>query len=354
MRIAAMMPTRDRAATAYRAASTFLEAISRLPEVQTVSLVIADDSSRRSEIELLQNMVANLGNRYGAASVTAVRAAGNTASSVASPHGGPGRARNCSLAVLRDRCVESDVTILLDDDVSFTDVVYRGAKLRCDGSKLIADALLACRPGRTIAGCGYVGRQDLSMLEHARLASQFGPGGLVTPSVRRADVENVAPGGISTAFLTLAAPPTLLPPFPEHYNEDYIWLHAFERAGWSLKRVAEDLIHAPPGDVAVTPAALSFQIYGEIVWLAVLECARYPVDDFQAMAAAVDEIAGDIRAALVHPPVSGRAEVAFALREVLKHYELLLAQFGSGQLGTEALRLLTDIRKGLALAPQAW
>ena len=161
----------------------------------------------------------------------------------------------------------------------------------------------------------------------------------------------MAPGGISTAFIAIAAPPAALPDFPEHYNEDYVWLHAFERAGWSLRRVAVPLIHAPPGDVEVTASALSFQIYGEIVWLCVLECARFRVDDPEGMAAAVAEISGDIGSALAGPDMAKRPAVRLMLAEVLNHYDAIRRQFASRQPGPEAARLVNDIGFGLALRP---
>jgi hypothetical protein len=166
-------------------------------------------------------------------------------------------------------------------------------------------------------------------------------GQTVQPAVARADVENVAPGGISTAFVATAAPPTALPDFPEHYNEDYVWLHSFERAGWLLRQVAVPLIHAPPGDVDVTASGLSFQIYGEIVWLAVLEQARFPVDDPAAMASAVEEIAGDIRSAFADQGMAARHTVAAMLSEVLDHYEAIGRQFSSLQPGPRPRDWLT-------------
>jgi hypothetical protein len=352
MRVAALMPTCDRATTAHRAASTFLTALSRLPQVESATLVIADDSSQPKEADLLRCMAAGLTGQHSQASVRVVRTAARPAPTVAAPGGGPGAVRNRGLTALRQVCPEADLTIMFDDDVAFADVAYRGIDLCCDGTRLLRDALDGCTTRRTIAGCGYIGRQDLSILEHARLAC--GPlttSNAVEPAVERADVANVAPGGISTAFLAIAGPPSALPNFPEHYNEDYVWLHAFERAGWPLRRVAVPLIHAPPGDVQVTATGLSFQIHGEIVWLAVLERARFSVGNPLGMAAAVDEIAGDIRNALANPDLAERQTIAATLSEVLDHYQAIGRQLSSRQPGSEAARLVDDIRRGLALRP---
>lgn len=352
MRIAALMPTRDRATTAHRAASTFLTALFRLPHIESATLVIADDSSQLGESNLLRQMVADLGERFGKASVRVTRTAARLERTVTAPGVGPGAARNRGLIVLREAFPDAEVTIMLDDDVAFADVAYRGTDLRCDGTRLLGDALDACATRRSIAGCGYVGRQDLSILEHARLSDRrAATGRMIEPAVVRANVENVAPGGISTAFMAIGAPPTALPDFPEHYNEDYVWLHAFERAGWSLRRVTVPLIHAPPGDVQITAPGLSFQIYGEIVWLAVLERTRFRVDDPDDMAAAVEEIAGDIRSALADGGMARRKGVVEILSEVLDHYDAIGRQFSSRQRGYEAAQLVDDITRGLALRP---
>lgn len=350
MRVAALVPTRDRPGTAHRAAETFLASLSRLHRIDAVTLVLADDSTGIGQTALLRRLAAGLSDRYGNASLEVVRTGVGHEPTVYAPGGGPGAARNAGLRVLRERSPDADVTIMFDDDVAFADVAYRGSTLVCDGSRLLGEALDVCATPRSIAGCGYVGRQDLSILEHASLWSAAGsPDDAIEPAVERANVENVAPGGISTAFLAVAGPPALLPDFPEHYNEDYVWLHAFERAGWSLRRVKTPLIHAPPGFVQITPAGLSFQIRGEIVWLGILERDRYRVGYSDEMAAAVEEIVGDIRTALAAVEGAGHTIIATILREVLLHYEGIRDQFASRRIMPEAEGLMRDIERGLAL-----
>jgi hypothetical protein len=349
MRIAALMPTCDRADVARRAADTFLTALSDLNRVASVTLVIADDSSQADESELLRRSVADLSIRHPEATIGVVKTSNRHRATIDAPGGGPGVARNAAMLALRGLCPDADVTIIFDDDVCFADTVYRGQQLRCDGRKLLQDALDLCEGGQVVVGCGYVGRQDLSILEHARLAGRIIVDQLVPPAIERRDVENVAPGGISTAFLAIATGPGDLPAFAPHYNEDYVWLHALQRAGWSLVRVPTQLIHAPPGDVQITSTGLSFQIHGEIVWLAVLERERFPAHAPADVAAAVQEITSDIRSAMADPRLKERPGIIEILAEVFAHYDALAREFSSGELGMQAKRLMRDIEQGLAM-----
>lgn len=206
-----------------------------------------------------------------------------------------------------------------------------------------------------MVGCPYVGRQDLSILEHARLAeAPVTDTHGIAPSLERHDIENVAPGGISTAFLVVGLPPGALPDFPEHYNEDYVWLQALMRAGWSLRRIPVPLVHAPPGEVAVTADGLAFQIHGEIVWLSVLEQDRFPVDRSEALAAAVEEIAGDLRSALEDPAVAERPQTASIVQDVLGQFLAMKRGFVADDPTPGGKRLVDAIRAGLELAPSIW
>lgn len=350
MRIAALMPTCDRADIARRAVDTFLTALSDATRRTAVTLVIADDSSRAKERDLLRRDMAYLSIRHPEATIVVVNTSNSHEATVGAPGGGPGATRNTSMEALRQLCPNADVTIMFDDDVCFADTVYRGQELRCDGRKLLRDALALCKREQVVVGCDYVGRQDLSILEHARLAgSGTTVAQSVPPAIERRDVENVAPGGISTAFLAIATGPGALPAFAHHYNEDYVWLHALQCAGWSLVRVPTQLIHAPPGDVQITSTGLSFQIYGEIVWLAVLEHERFPVHAPADVVAAVEEITSDIRAALVDPRLAELPGITRVLTEVLAHYDRLGRQFSTGKLGMHAKRLMRDIKNGLAM-----
>jgi hypothetical protein len=184
----------------------------------------------------------------------------------------------------------------------FTDVNYRGRRLSSEGPPVIREALGMSDLPSAVVGREYVGRQDLSILGHIRL-DKTGASSMMAPSLERANIASMAPGGISTAFLAVAAPAWRPPDFPEHYNDDYIWLNALKLAGWPLLRTTSQLAHVPPGEVIVDPLALSYQVFGEIVWLAVFEGERYPLDQADSLARAVKEIVEELRAAHRDPRV---------------------------------------------------
>jgi len=354
MHVAALVPTRNRAQTAERAVRTFLHAAEATGSVDRVTLVACDDSDEPAEsaaLVLSMNALsaANAWIRIAIVPPTQPRASVESDGAI---QGGPGAARNRGLRKLREIAAAAEATIMFDDDVVFGDAEYRGRRLQCDGERLIRQALDACRDARTVVGCPYVGRQDLSILEHARLAeaSVVGTHG-IAPALDRHDVENVAPGGISTAFLTLGLAPDALPEFPEHYNEDYIWLQALTRSGWSLKRIPLPLVHAPPGEVTVTAGGLAFQIFGEIVWLSILEQDRFPVDRPDALAAAVEEIASDLRSALEDPAVAEQPRTALIVNDVLGRFLAMKRGFVAGDPTPGGKRLVKAIRAGLMLAP---
>jgi hypothetical protein len=353
MRIAALVPTRNRALTVRRAALSFLDALSDACDVTSVRLVIVDDSDVPREVNEMGLVADQIRVAHANVALEFLPSKSINARmyAVAAPGGGPGAARNRGLLHLQAGPVDHDVTIFFDDDVCFGDVEYRSARLMCDGVKLLRDALKLCETPNTVVGCGYVGRQDLSILEHARL-NTGGASPLVAPATDRAHIENVAPGGISTAFLTIASSAHRLPMFPEHYNEDYVWLHALNRAGWSLRRVESLLVHAPPGEVAVTAEALSFQVFGEIVWLVISERDRFPFEVPSALAAAIDEIVGDVGEAIADAGAFRWPAMAEMLREVKRHYEALRDDTLAGRQSVIGKRLNSVIQAGLALGPK--
>lgn len=352
MRVAALMPTRDRPATAVRAASSFLSAVAATGAATSVDLTIVDDSDAPEKRLMLDRITAELATTQIHASIRVERCERPPRNrSVARPGGGPGAARNFGLRLMRRSRAPGDALVLFDDDIVFGPISENGMEFDCDGPALLAEALEACRTPRTIIGCDYVGRQDLSFLEHAQLDHGSAPSVPIPPAIERGDVASVAPGGISTAFLAVAGTAADVPDFPEHYNEDYLWLHAMARAGWRLLRTREPLVHAPPGHVAVSARSLSFQILGEIVWLGVLETDRYPVGSYAAMAAAIEEIAGDLIAALARPSTVARPDVQAIVEEVLAHYQAISKTFRDGLPSEGAIRIQDAIRKGLGMHP---
>ncbi|MGA9582034.1 MAG: hypothetical protein WBR13_08715 [Allosphingosinicella sp.] len=345
LRIAALMPTRGRAACAARAVESFLQALRACSNVTLAGLCIADDSDEEHQQDMLRRHVVEVASRHSAR-IEITRGGVGMPTHLPYPvGGGPGAARNRALHHLRTQGWPHDRLVMFDDDVSFSPTRYGGRMLNCSGDLLLGEALCMNLRERTVVGCDYAGRQDLSILEHLRIgADRARISGAIRPAMVRENVACVAPGEISTAFLVVTACAAEVPDFVEHYNEDYLWLLGFARRGWALRRIHEPLVHAPPGDVAVSAASLSFQIFGEIVWLMVLEAHRYPRDDPAAIAAAVDEIIGDLRAANgtnLKPPLCSIVD------EVLVTYERLLADLRGRRTTSLASALVAAIDVGL-------
>jgi len=103
----------------------------------------------------------------------------------------------------------------------------------------------------------------------------------------------------------------------------------------------------------VTSTGLSYQIFGEITWLCVLEAQRFHFADFQSFSAAIDEIAGDLTASLADASVIARPDLAAIIRLVEDHYRSLSRQICDGRLGPEAIALAKAIRDGLAMNVRA-
>lgn len=346
------MPTRNRAATAARAMTSFVDAVRAAAPGATLRLVVSDDSDAAIESESLLTVVADIKSLDPAIAVDIVARPADRAieRSILSPGTGPGAARNRALEHLRNGPDDHDVLIMFDDDMCFTDVDYRGRRLRSEGPAVIREALGMCDLPTAVVGCEYVGRQDLSILEHIRL-DKTGVSSMIAPALARANIASMAPGGISTAFLAVAAPAWRLPDFPEHYNEDYVWLNALELAGWPLLRTTSQLAHVPPGEVAVDSVALSYQVFGEIVWLAVLERKRYPLDQADSLARAVNEIVEDLRAAHREPRVVTTPTVYSVVSLVLHQYEALRADLTHENDSLTTSMIRRAILNGLNIKP---
>lgn len=342
MRLAALVPTRNRPEFAVRAVESFLEALSGIGLADHSSIVVADDSDNPSFAIALDEMLGGTRESHCSVSVQVrplepheYRVSGR----------GPGAVRNRALRILRDQSEVADVTIMFDDDVVFRDVSYLDQVFSCDGSRLLRSAIEECSQLRTVTGCAYSGRQDLSILEHLRLDPRVNSAGIV-PAVDRGSTDNVAPGGISTAFLAIAGHASTLPNFPEHYNEDYVWLHCLSRMGWRLVKLDETLVHAPPGQVEFTAEGLDFQIFGEIVWLAVLEHDRYPLEQPTAIAAAVEEIVGDLRDAARTQIASG-CHLTTQITESIRRFEEAGRRIALGRPCATGVALIAAIRAAL-------
>lgn len=311
-----------------------------------LSVLISDDSDNMHEREALLKVVSEIKTCDPIIAIDVVACAFDRPAVGI----GPGAARNRALERLRSGPADHDVLIMFDDDMCFTDVDYRGTRLRSDGPAVIKEALLMCDLQMAVVGCEYVGRQDLSILEHIRL-DEAGASSMVAPAVTRANIPNTAPGGISGAFIAVGAPAWRLPNFPEHYNEDYVWLNALELAGWPLLRASSKLAHAPPGGVTVDPISLSYQVFGEIVWLAVLRRELYPIEEPGSLAQVVNEILEQLRAALRDNKTVKKSLVYSAISFVVQEYESLLSDLNKQKSSPTASMIREAILDALNLKP---
>jgi hypothetical protein len=352
MRIAALVPTRNRADTAHRAAGSLLDALQTIGAATSTQLLIVDNSDAKREIDKIRVAADSLRSAHPRVKIEILTSTdtGSSDFSVETPLWGPGNVRNLGFKHLATELVHNDITLLFDDDVCFGDVEYLGTSLLCDGANLLREAFKLCQIPKRVVGCSYAGRQDLSILEHIVLSSaEKLPE--VRPATDRSAIQSVAPAGISTAFLAISSPVHMLPNFPHHYNEDYVWLHTLDRAGWELQRASTLLPHVPPGGIKITAPLLSFQVFGEIVWLAISERARLDYQDPKALAAAVDEVIDDIRAALIVAESRLSKNVIAMLRQIKTRYEALRDDVAAARPCLLGARLKEAIEAGLSLRP---
>lgn len=256
MRCAVLVPTRDRPRLLYRALETFAAA-ARSAGLTIVAVATADDSENPSGT---------------LAVVEATRSQLGDAKVYHLPRRleepiGPGSARTRGLAHLAQHAVEHDAIIMFDDDISFTDCRYQGRYVSSHGAHLLQYAARQ-NTSRKIIGCGYVGRQDLSAIEHIMLLSDQSDDFPLAASETRGDIPSEAPGGISGAFLFVPANAIELPPFVRWYNEDYFWLRRMQNHGWPFDRSLHNLAHAPDDGLFLSASSLWFEQYGEALWQA--------------------------------------------------------------------------------------
>lgn len=265
MKVAAIVPTRDRPATLQRALQSFFWACESAA-LEVAVVVVSDDSAscvgRQRTRELVRRMAAARGSTLFCLMAGGVRARS------------PGTARNRGLHCLLEAGVPHDAVVMFDDDVSFADCAYQNQQFRSDGASLMCEVAQLPRSPHTVLGCCYRGRQDLALLDHIRLADVRATE--PSPSIERADVPNEAPGGVTGAFLSVPRSVQHLPHFLAVYNEDYFWLRRMAREGWRLYCSPSALVHAPPGKLEISRSRLIFEMRGEVLWCAALDICRDP------------------------------------------------------------------------------
>jgi glycosyltransferase involved in cell wall biosynthesis len=317
MKCVAVVPTANRPGILHRALSSFLETATRT-EFQLSCIVVADDSidpSRNSEV--VQSLCTSHPNLLIKHLIVKGIDMGSR---------GPGQTRTEGLKFLTETSIDHEAIFLFDDDISFMPCLYQGKMLNSEGSSVLQEAVLVKRDDRTVLGCSYVGRQDLSLLAHIRLLSGRTPGTMLASSERN-QVPHVAPGGISGAFLYVPTNAAGLPPFLPWYNEDYFWLKRMESMGWSLKSSGHLLAHAPEDGLHVSLEKLWFEQYGEALWHATADLTSpLSVSTIStSCACALRERISEIEAVRVGLQIAGDAAAVRAYSPVLK---ILEEQFG--------------------------
>jgi hypothetical protein len=142
MRVAALVPTRNRARTAVRAIVTFLAALKATGFSAHATVIVADDSDDPREIQTLLTLLPEIREQFAWASLYALPA--TKAEGLGAFSGGPGAVRNRGLDWLRRNANDAERTFLFDDDVCFSSATYRGMQLECDGAGLLRTAIEVC------------------------------------------------------------------------------------------------------------------------------------------------------------------------------------------------------------------
>lgn len=200
-----------------------------------------------------------------------------------------------NLAVAHARQHSPDVCFWIDDDIVFGIHEENGLIVMGDDSDLL-DAMMAELEGSAIAaGCGYVGRDDLSLADHAKqlllgaagMAHSVGqsqedclkvlesvpeslPIRMTMLEAEHADAYK-GPAGVSSGCLALKWRRRDFPPVPYWYNEDWIWLCLVADGERSTRRVKGKVVHAPPAESGLIKEVLVRQQVGEAVYGVVLE-----------------------------------------------------------------------------------
>lgn len=165
--------------------------------------------------------------------------------------------------------------LFLDDDIRLDDCSYAGQRFEVDAvrlAKTIAVLVEAETEDRFAAGTPFLGRADLSALEHFEAYLDGGcPGGtsLSFPAVLTS-VPSVGPDGpgISGGFLLTTREALRTVPLAKSYNEDWLWLRQLTLAGGVVRQLDIAVVHAGTRWVRLSSGRLFLQFGGEVLNLA--------------------------------------------------------------------------------------
>ena len=208
--------------------------------------------------------------------------------------------------------------LFLDDDIRLAGCSYGGARFDVR-THAVSEALRAQAgsDGLLAAGAPFLGRADLSALEHfdAFLDGLLAGGAPPPPAGPRSSpsfpvtvtsVPHVHPDspGISGGFLVTTKQALRTVPLAKSYNEDWIWLRQLAAADGTIRELAVAVVHAGPLRSRLSAEGLFLQFEGEVLDLALARStgsARSPADHadeaFRACAGRLETVAEKARAA---------------------------------------------------------
>lgn len=168
------------------------------------------------------------------------------------------------------------VHLFLDDDIRVADCSYAGRSFSVDASavnKVVRAE--AEEDGVFAAGASFVGRPDLSALEHFeafldRVAAGDVADGSAWFPVAVTHVPHVHPDGpgISGGFMLTTRPALRTAPLARSYNEDWLWLRQLPLAGGTIREMDIAVVHAGPLRARLSARSLVLQFEGEVLDLA--------------------------------------------------------------------------------------
>lgn len=216
--------------------------------------------------------------------------------------------------------------LFLDDDIRIADCSYGGRSFEVD-PRAVSKTLKAGTGGDGLAAAGapFLGRADLSALEHFEafldrvLADQpvaVGDGSSPSFPVVVTSVPHVHPDspGISGGFLLTTQRSLRSVPLAKAYNEDWIWLRQLALAGGRIRELDVAVVHAGPRRFRLSAHALFLQFEGEVVDLALALGAgsaespdRRVYEAFEACAGRLDAVVDRARGAAGTAPALAAA-----------------------------------------------
>lgn len=167
--------------------------------------------------------------------------------------------------------------LFLDDDIRLADCRYAGRSFPVDAAA-VGKAIRAEAEGGGMlaAGAPFLGRADLSALEHFEAfldhVEAEEPGVAASPSFPAAvAVEpHVHPDGpgISGGFMLTTTKALRVAPLSRSYNEDWLWLRQLALTGGTVREMDVAVVHAGPLRSRLSAPGLFLQFEGEVLDLA--------------------------------------------------------------------------------------